>query len=89
MLAKVPVLPRRGKERGALQDRDAVAVAAGGAAMSENEKEIIAINGAARAQGISYGQFVSRATEEEIREAIRRHWPGERKRKKSRRRPGG
>ena len=50
--------------------------------MSENEKEIIAINGAARAQGMSYGQFVSRATEEEIREAIVKHWPREKKKGK-------
>ena len=50
--------------------------------MSENEKEIIAINGAARERGMSYGQFVSRATEEELREAIVKHWPRERRRKK-------
>lgn len=50
--------------------------------MSENEKEIVAINGEALARGMSYGQFVARASKEEIREAIWRHWPGERKRKK-------
>lgn len=50
--------------------------------MTENEKEIVAINGEARAREMSYGQFVARASKEEIREAIRRHWPGERKRKK-------
>lgn len=47
--------------------------------MSDNEKEIIAINGAARERGLSYGQFVSRASEEELREAIVKHWPREKK----------
>ena len=49
--------------------------------MSESEKAIIAINGAARAKGLSYGQFVSRATAEELRDAIRTHWPREKKKK--------
>ena len=49
--------------------------------MSETEKEIVAINGAARETGMSYGQFVSRATADELREAIRKHWPKEKKRK--------
>ena len=49
--------------------------------MTESEKAIIAINGAARGAGMSYGQFVSRATTEELREAIRKHWPREKKRK--------
>lgn len=50
--------------------------------MSENEREIIAINGAAREKGMSYGQFVSRATKAELTEAIVKHWPREKKRKK-------
>lgn len=50
--------------------------------MTENEKAIIAINGAAREKGMSYGQFVSRATRDELREAIRTHWPKEKKKKK-------
>lgn len=37
--------------------------------MSESEKAIIAINGAAGAKGMSYGQLVSRSTAEEL-EAI-------------------
>lgn len=49
--------------------------------MSESEKAIVAINGAARERGLSYGQFVSRATAVELREAIRTHWPREKKRK--------
>ena len=49
--------------------------------MSESEKEIIAINSAAREKGMSYGQFVSRATTEELREAIRKHWPREKRKK--------
>lgn len=49
--------------------------------MTESEKAIIAINGAAREQGMSYGQFVSRATTDELREAIRKHWPRENKQK--------
>lgn len=49
--------------------------------MSESEKEIVAINGAAREREMSYGQFVSRATAEELREAIRKHWPREKQRK--------
>lgn len=47
--------------------------------MSESEREIVAINGAARERGMSYGQFVSRATADELREAIRTHWPREKK----------
>ena len=47
--------------------------------MTISEKEIIAINGAARERGLSYGKFVSRATEEELREAIVKHWPREKK----------
>jgi len=50
--------------------------------MSESERAIIAINIAARGRGLSYGQFVSRATAEELREAIRTHWPREKKKKK-------
>lgn len=49
--------------------------------MTENEKAIIAINGAARERGMSYGQFVSRATTDELREAIRTHWLREKKQK--------
>ena len=49
--------------------------------MTESEKAIIAINGAARARGMSYGQFVSRATTEELWEAIMKHWPREKKKK--------
>ena len=47
--------------------------------MTISEKGIIAINGAARERGLSYGQFGSRATEEELREAIREFWPREKK----------
>ena len=47
--------------------------------MSETEKEIIAINGAARERGLSYGQFVSRASEEELKETLRKYWPREKK----------
>ena len=49
--------------------------------MTEREREIIAINGAARERGLSYGQFVSRATTEELREAIRKHRPREKRKK--------
>lgn len=49
--------------------------------MSDSERAIVAINGAAREKGMSYGQFVSRATAEELREAIRTHWPREKKKK--------
>lgn len=52
-----------------------------GGIVSESEKAIIAINGAARERGLSYGQFVSRVTAEELREAIAKHWPREKKRK--------
>lgn len=50
--------------------------------MSESEKAIIAINGAARAKGLSYGQFVSRATAEELEAIVFRFRASEQKKKK-------
>ena len=79
MQCEVSILPGRREGRGDLPDRDALELAAGDTAMSENEKEIVAINGAARERGLSYGQFVSRASEEELREAIVKHWAREKK----------
>ena len=50
--------------------------------MTESERAIIAINGAARERGLSYGQFVSRATSDELAAAKRKYWPREKKKKK-------
>lgn len=41
----------------------------------DNERAISAINAAARARDLSYGQFVSRASKDEIRAAIRAFRP--------------
>lgn len=40
--------------------------------MTENERAICAINGAARAKGMSYGHFVVISTEAELREIVGR-----------------
>ena len=37
--------------------------------MTETEKEIVAINAAARKRGLSYGQFVAQATAAELMKA--------------------
>jgi len=50
--------------------------------MTESEKEIVAINEAARAKGMNYGYFVFRATKEEIEEAKRKYWPRAKKKEK-------
>ena len=47
--------------------------------MTEKEKEIVAINAAAREKGMNYGYFVFRATKEELEEAKRRFWSRTRK----------
>lgn len=50
--------------------------------MSDNERAICAINGAARARGLSYGQFVSRSTAAELEEIVSRSRTEEKKKKK-------
>ena len=49
--------------------------------MSSTEWAIIAINGAARAAGTSYGKFVVRATAEELEEIIRSFRPPKKRKK--------
>lgn len=51
--------------------------------MTDNEKDIVAINRAARVKETSYGKFVSRASKDEIKLAVREHWPREKKRKRT------
>lgn len=51
--------------------------------MTDNEKAIVAINGASRAKETSYGKFVARATKDEIKLAVREHWPRDIKRKRT------
>ncbi len=51
--------------------------------MSENERAICAINGAAREKGMSYGHFVVISTAAELREIVGRfRGPEKKKRKK-------
>ena len=38
--------------------------------MTDNELEIVAINAAARARGLSYGQLVTRSTAQELTEIV-------------------
>jgi len=55
----------------------------GGQGVSENERAICAINGAARAKGMSYGHFVVISTAAELREIVGRfRGPEKKKRKK-------
>lgn len=51
--------------------------------MSDSERAIVAINIAARKKGMYYGQFVARASREELAAAILENWPREKKRKKT------
>lgn len=50
--------------------------------MSDNERAICAINGAARAKGMSYGHFVVISTKAELEEIVSRYRTEEKKKKK-------
>ncbi len=50
--------------------------------MSDNERAICAINGAARAKGMSYGHFVVISTKAELEEIVSRSRTEEKKKKK-------
>ena len=49
--------------------------------MTDNEKDIVAINIAARKKGMYYGQFVSRASRKELQAAIRENRPKPKKKR--------
>lgn len=49
--------------------------------MSDSERAIVAINIAARKKGMYYGQFVARASREELAAAIRENWPKPKKKR--------